>query len=136
MFNCFTEKKFLKELLVFSIITALLHLLALEYSLYWSVDWFDILTHFLGGVTMGFLAVFILFTSEYIKPLCALKHHSLIIFLAIISFVLIVGLSWELWEIFVGFSDVLNDRGDTILDLIMDTLGGVVVYVYVNNKIE
>lgn len=84
---------------------------------------------------MAFLVVFLLFTSEYIKPLCALKHHSLIILLAIISFVLVVGLSWELWEIFVGFSDVFKDRGDTILDIIMDMLGGVAVFYYVKKRI-
>lgn len=47
-----------------------------------------------------------------------------------ISFVLIVGLAWELWEIFVGFTDIIDDRIDTIVDLIMDFIGGYLAFIY------
>lgn len=130
------NRLFLSELIIFSAITAALHYLALTFSLYWSIEWYDIMMHFLGGVTMAFLAVFVLFTSEYIKGMAGLRSHILVVFLALVSFTLIVGLIWELWEIFVGFSDILEDRGDTILDLIMDTLGAITVFVYVKEKME
>jgi hypothetical protein len=130
------KKQFLKELLISSIVVCVLHLLALQYFLYWTIDWYDILTHYLGGVTMGFLATYIFFTSKYIKPLYSIRDHKWTVFLTISFFTLSVGLTWELWELFVGFSDVLEDRVDTIIDLIMDMLGAFSVFIYVKDKIK
>ena len=47
---------------------------------------------------------------------------------------MVVGLGWELWEIFVGFTNTLNDLGDTIIDIIMDFLGSVFA-IYYSRKI-
>ena len=120
--KCF-KKKFLKELIVVSIVVLVLHVLALQYSLYWSIDWYDILMHFLGGLTMGILATYIFFTSNYIKSTAVLKDNKFVVFVIISLFTLSVGLIWELWEVFVEFSNVLEDQVDTIIDLIMDMLG-------------
>ena len=126
------RKKLFGEIVGLSVAVAIIHYFACEYSLYWAISWFDILMHFLGGLLMGFIALFVFFTSEKISfP----KNNRVLIFSLTIGFVLIVGLIWELWELFVGFSDVLNDVGDTILDLIMDTAGAIVAYLLTIKKI-
>lgn len=119
------RKKLFIEIALLSILIAALHHFAELNSLYWSISWFDILMHFLGGLLMGYIALFIFFTSEKISfP----ADSRIVIFSVVIGFVLIVGLTWELWELFAGLSDVMNDLGDTILDLIMDVVGGIVAY--------
>jgi len=50
--------------------------------------------------------------------------------ISVILAVVAIGLSWELWELFVGFTDVLSDRTDTIIDLIMDLIGGTSAIIY------
>jgi len=121
------KKPLLKEIFILATVVALLHVAALELYLYWTVDWFDIVMHFLGGALIGLLAIFAFYISGYINfP----KDHKGSVFAITLSAVLVVGLGWELWELFLGWTDVLADRGDTILDLIMDTIGGVVAFLY------
>jgi len=48
---------------------------------------------------------------------------------------LITGLSWELWELYMGFTDIYKDQIDTIADLVNDTLVPIPVYLYSKNKI-
>ena len=130
------SKLFIKELIFCSIAVLFFHVMALEYYLYWNIDWFDIFMHFLGGATMGFLALYSFFTSGYIPKIVEQKNNLVIVFCLVILFTLVVGLTWELWELFVGFSDILEDKGDAILDLIMDTLGAIAVFFYAKNKLK
>jgi hypothetical protein len=121
------KKPLLLELLFLTILVAVLHITALELYLYWTVSWFDILMHFIGGAVIGVATTFVFFTSGYIKyP----NDHWVVVLSVTLGAVLIVGLAWELWEVFVGFTDVVNDVNDTIVDLIMDLLGGSVAYLY------
>ena len=126
------KKPLLIELILTAILVAFLHYIALVYSLYWAVSWFDIPMHFLGGFVIGILALYVFYTSGYIKfP----SDHQIIIFSVVIAAVLIVGLTWELWELFSGLSDVLEDQADTILDVVMDFLGAIAAYYYGRKKI-
>jgi hypothetical protein len=50
--------------------------------------------------------------------------NKVLLSVSVILTVLVIGLGWELWEIFVGLTNVLKDKNDTILDLIMDLIGG------------
>ena len=130
--NIFNKKSLLLEILIFSVILAFLHYLAITFFLYWTIEWFDILMHFLGGFVLALIAMFLFYTSGYMDfP----KDHIGSIFAMTISFVLLIGLVWELWELFIGFTDVLEDQGDTLLDLIMDTIGGIIAFSYGKKKI-
>jgi hypothetical protein len=136
MLNSLHKKKFLIELITCAILVASLHHLALNMFLYWTIDWFDIPMHFLGGATMAFLALYIFFTSGIFPTIVKLKNQKIVVFLFLVFFTLVIGLIWELWEIFFVMSDVLSDRADTILDLIMDIVGAVFVYYYAFNKLN
>jgi hypothetical protein len=129
-------KPLFKEITVLTIMVAGLHLLALKLFLYWTTNWFDIPMHFLGGLLIGLIMVFVCYVSGYFNfP----TTHQGSVFAVVLGGVLVVGLAWELWEIFVGLTDVIADQADTILDVIMDMLGGLVALGYAksllwNNK--
>jgi hypothetical protein len=128
MFKYLKTREYLLELGFFALLTAVLHYFALVNFLYWNVDWFDILMHFLGGVTMAYLALFVFFTSRYIPVFSNLRKNLWVVFFVVMLFTAVIGLGWELLEIFSGLSNVLTDRFDTILDLVMDMLGAVAVF--------
>ncbi len=134
MTNKIFSKTFLKEFILMAIIVALLHKFALSFSLYWTLSWYDIMMHFLGGFLVGLGALFLFFGSGYIKATQKIQE-SFLIFLILIFTVLVIGLTWELWELFVGFTDVISDLNDTLLDLTMDILGCIAVFFYGKNKI-
>jgi len=123
----FFQKPFFKEFFCLSVLIAVLHYAALHLFLYWTVGWFDILMHFLGGFLVAIFTIFILYSYGNFEEL---KKHKIFLFSLIIGATLVVGLTWELWEIFVGFTNTLKDLNDTIIDVIMDTIGGLSAIYY------
>jgi hypothetical protein len=122
----------LAEIFFVGITVAVLHKIALSFSLYWTIWWFDIPMHFLGGALMALITLFIIYDSKFFN--FSVKKP-IVIFSAAIGMTLIIGLSWELWELYMGFTDVYKDQIDTMADLINDTLGAITVYLYSKNKI-
>jgi hypothetical protein len=121
------SKPLLKEVFGLALAVAVLHYVAISLYLYWTTGWFDIMMHFLGGTVIGLIAAFVLYTSGYFHfP----REHQGAVFATILGAVLVVGLGWELWELFLGWTDILADRRDTMIDIAMDVLGGMVAYQY------
>lgn len=128
----FFKKPIFAEIAVLAVAIAFLHMAATYLRLYWTTEWFDILMHFLGGLFIGLCILFICFISGYLSlP----KENLFLVHGLTIGFVLIVGLVWELWEIFVGLTDVFTDQGDTILDVVMDTLGALAAIWYIRQRL-
>ncbi len=121
-------KPLIKEIFFLSIIVAFFHYTALTLYLYWTVSWFDILMHLMGGFLMGLIVVSIFI--QFLKPEI-LKHKRAVVIL-VLSSVLVIGLGWELWELFLGFTDVVSDKLDTIIDIVMDFIGGYFALLYSN----
>lgn len=126
------KRVLLAEIFFIGISVAVLHKMALSLSLYWSIVWFDIMMHFLGGALISLITLFFIYDSKFFN--FSIKKP-IIIFSAAIGMTLIIGLSWELWELYMGFADIFEDRFDTTLDLIMDTLGAIAAYLYSKDKI-
>lgn len=101
---------------------AVINNVAVKFYLYWQYLWLDIPIHFLGGVVvaLGVLSVFA-FHEEY-TFVRGLVHT--------LAFVCIVGLLWEAFEFTAGIPIIEKNAvvADTILDLIMDVVGGFVGY--------
>ena len=126
------SKPLLKEIFFSAILVAGLHYLALTFYLYWSIWWFDIPMHLIGGLVIALIAMFLYYTSGYFDfP----KEHMGSVLAMTLGTVLLVGLIWELWELFMGFSDVIEDKTDTVIDLIMDILGGTIAFIYAKKYI-
>jgi hypothetical protein len=119
------NKPLLKEFFFAALITAILHFFALKTSLYWTTEWFDIVMHFLGGLTAG-LGVFFVILS-----LGMITHHEVskkLLFFSVITGALLIGVVWELWELFMQFTDISTDMLDTVLDIVMDTVGAICAF--------
>ena len=117
-------KKIAIEIILFGMIISILHQIALSWYLYWTTDWFDIIMHFLGGFLMALLVLLI------VVRLNLISQNKIINFILIVGGALFIGLAWELFELFTNMTDIATDKGDTILDLVMDTVGAVSAYHY------
>lgn len=110
-------------LLVLAGVVFVLNNIAQTYYLYWVYWWYDIMMHFLGGVLIGAIGVWGAFRIHPAMP----QVHVLLVTLATIG---VVGIGWEVFEYMNGF--YIGEKAivfDTILDLIMDTLGALIAFV-------
>lgn len=122
-----TRKPLFWEILGVIILIGVLHKVALSLYLYWTTSWYDIMMHLLGGFWIGIVVIYIFFVSGYFSlP----KENRLLVFLFTLSAVLVVGLGWELWELFARLTDVFEDKVDTIMDVIVDFIGGALAFIY------
>jgi len=104
---------FVLALFLASIVAGLQHW-ALADALYWRYVWFDIPMHYLGGLTIGALAV--AFIMRY-RPW---------IYVAAIAAIII---GWEVFEALIGSPREANYAFDTSLDLLIGTLGATTIYI-------
>lgn len=123
----------LSQLVLFSIVFALAHKIALYFSIYWTVEGYDSVMHTFGGFIGALLVIYVL-EKIGISPQTALKKIILLLFVMVS--VVAVGSIWELWEIFVGFTDPFTDMIDTISDLVMDTIGSIIGFIYYDKKLK
>jgi hypothetical protein len=119
-----------KESIMIGLVVLVLHVLALKFYLYWTVMWFDIPMHFLGGFLIGLIVIAIIKRVQLALQKSDEILNKWLLFISVILAVLVVGLTWELWELFVGFTDVLLDKADTVMDVVMDLIGGFTAILY------
>jgi hypothetical protein len=96
---------------------------------YWysSIWYFDMPMHFLGGIWLGLISI-------YLFPL---KNYSLKSIFKIFFIVLLVGVAWEVFEILVNrltIQDSFNTL-DTISDICFDSAGGLFAIFYFLKKV-
>ncbi len=77
--------------------------------------WWDSFEHFIGGITVGFAALFVVTLFLIPKPA-----------LSTVLIVFAVGIAWEIMEYHIGTggSKYMSYEADTIKDLICDVIGG------------
>ena len=95
---------------------------------YYSIWYFDMIMHFLGGAWLGLLAVWLL-----LRKSTALEQPYGLVFKAIVA-VFILGAGWELYEALVDYSVVHNfsrfNLGDTFSDVCCDLAGGILATLF------
>ncbi len=101
--------------LFFVALIAAIHLLGLEYYLYWRFLWLDLVSHTLGGIWLGLL-VFSVRTFFRYPPNLVWSVVGAIV----------IGIGWEIFEVVAGIPREANWTFDTSLDILMDALGGVI----------
>ncbi len=116
------NKYFFPSFLTLSLVGFLHWIGSVEYY-YWTVWWYDIMTHFLGGVWVALAVLWVI----NMPPFAWVRSRTDL--LSVVLLTLIVGSAWEIYEVFFGFADpnALKYIGDTLIDLCMDTLGSVAV---------
>lgn len=96
-----------------------LEIVALRFYLYWTVWWFDIIMHFLGGLWVS------LITLWFYKAFADVRAHKEHGYLITLLIMILVGVAWEIFEVIAGLT-MTSQAGyffDTVLDLIMDICG-------------
>jgi len=109
-------------------VLAVLYFFDVQFYLDWIYWWYDMVLHFLGGVTVG---LFALWGFEHFSDFNPQSKVRVLIWGVVL--VLIVGVLWEWFELYVGFTmldDGMEYVVDTISDLILDTLGAILTLVY------
>ncbi len=100
---------------------AVIHIIALQLFLYWKFQWFDIPMHFLGGIVVALG----LFTLHDLKLVIKKRHLQIF---PIVLLVFAVAMLWEVYELLIGIPIESNYVVDTLTDLSMGLLGGLVGY--------
>src|SRR3989338_175095 len=116
-----------QNMLVVLVIIFVLHLISLRNDYYWLILWYDIMMHFLGGVWVVLVLIW----------LNQLKAAAVVLtFKRVLTTIVVVGLAWEIYELLFNqtFIDAKGYGLDTVLDLIMNTVGATAVYFLYQTK--
>ncbi|MEK7569536.1 MAG: hypothetical protein AAB500_01430 [Patescibacteria group bacterium] len=101
----------------FIFLILIINFAAMKFHWYYTIAWFDMPMHFLGGLWIGF-ALFYFARGE-------------LSFVKFIGWVLGIGVLWEVFELFnnhyFGTQDPF-DLLDTLSDFLFDLLGGTAAY--------
>lgn len=121
-----SQKNLLLRIVLLMFFIFVMDFLAGRFFWYFSISWFDMLMHFLGGLWVGFFFTYVfyrqnLFSSSFFK---------------IVLCVLLVGVLWEGFEIFANqyIGRTPFDILDTSSDLFFDLLGGAVAVLFLSGK--
>ena len=102
-----------------TILLWVLNFIALTLYLYWTIGWYDLMMHFLGGLTIGMLVIWFL----------KLEDRSLKSFLVVFTCVMAVGGAYEVFEYMNDITFSTQEYPvDTVIDLVMDALGIISAY--------
>ena len=101
--------------------------LAMNFYWYWSIWWFDMPMHFLGGFWLGLFLIW-LFPLE--------KMSGKMIFKIILG-VLLIGIFWEIFEVIVNNNTLQLPFNtlDTLSDIFFDLAGGTFAVFYFLKRI-
>jgi|SRR3989338_7145199 len=100
-----------------------LNQVALAFYLYWTLDWYDIMMHFLGGLTIGVFLICIF----------RIANVSTRSFLVVFLLAMFISIDWEIFEYVNDIVDPTENYAiDTAYDLVMDALGITAAYLSTN----
>lgn len=108
-------------LLILAGVIFILNKVALVHFFYWRFWWYDVMMHFISGALIGALA---LWGALRFYPTLSKRK----LFVMAILTAIVVGLGWEVMEYVGGITH--SEAGyvfDTVKDLVMDTLGSLLV---------
>ena len=131
------RKKLLRHLVFLMFFIFLADILAKQFYWYFSIWYFDILMHFLGGIWLGLF--FLWFFS--IKNLSSLKwllnFDGFQFVYQTVLFVLFIGVLWEFFEFYTinYISQESFNVSDTISDIFFDLAGAFTAIFYFLRKI-
>lgn len=127
------HQKILLHAFIVLIVVAVSHGLALTFYFYWQLWWFDTVVHFLGGMVVGFGTLWALTGVAHYREISFSRVRALLL---VLCSVVVVAISWELFEFHFGLFDSANYGSDTSADLLAGVLGATVAYAYVMHLVE
>jgi len=123
------SKRLLIRLVSLIVFIFLLNFLALKFYWYSSIWYFDTIMHFLGGLWLGLVSIYLFpfaFRENLLKPVCQ-----------VLLVVLFVGAGWEIFEILVDRFITQNSFNilDSTSDVFFDLAGGLFAIFYFLKRI-
>ena len=113
---------FLYASFVSVLLLGIVHFVAVALYLYWTIWWFDNLSHFLAGFSLGFFSLFIFYESGLFRDKLSFLKVSFISFI----FVMMLGGVWEIFEYANGLTQSTEKYSlDVVHDLLSDSLGAI-----------
>ena len=107
------------------ILLAVVHFTADFFHLYWALWWFDNLSHFLAGFSLGFFSLAIFYESNLFGDKLSFSKA---VFISFIS-VMMLGGVWEIFEYVNGLTQSTEKYSlDVIHDLLSDALGAILAF--------
>lgn len=103
------------------VILAAFHFFVSVCGLYETTTWVDIISHFLGGVVVGFGVLWLLVAAMSFGYTVTSRE----VIPVVIAGVLVVAGAWEVFEYFAEALREPNYVLDTVVDLVVGTLGAV-----------
>ena len=105
------------------VLVGVLHLAGTIYDFYWNSFWFDALMHFLGGLAVGLIFLWLWYVSGLFEKNIPSKREAMV---AALTFAMLVGIGWEIFEYAYGIAVPVggNYPVDTFHDLLFDFVGG------------
>ena len=105
--------------LILGVQLAIVHSVAVKFSLYWEIIWFDNLIHFFGGVVLVLL-LYTLVDIKVLKPLWLQQWRKTTVLVAVIV------LGWEVLGVLMLMRFKENFVTDTSLDILFGILGCII----------
>src|SRR4051812_36277786 len=118
-------KQYRLLLVSFSLVALLgaVHFIAGYFYWYWTLPWFDNVSHFLGGLSLGFFFLWIWYASGIFGVSTPSKREA---FATALIFVILVGIGWEVFEYVYGIANPSVGQTymqDTFCDVCADIVG-------------
>lgn len=128
-----SRERLLRTLAALVCVIAVFHIAATLFYLYWKFWWYDMLLHFLGGIFIALLVLWIRFFSGYFGvPPIPLQHKALRF--ALLA-TLCIGVGWEVFERALGHTwSVEGYWLDTSIDIALDVAGGLVGFLFFKRR--
>jgi hypothetical protein len=121
MYNTDMKKSLLFLGFATLVVLGVLHFIAQTFYFYWDMRWFDSVVHGLGGLAIGFLFLWIWFSSGIFGKNTPSKKEAFV--LSIVAG-MIVGCGWEFFEFAHGIASPIGNYAlDTFNDLWADFVG-------------
>lgn len=97
------------------------------FKFYWSIWWFDLFMHFIGGAWAGLLLISLSHHGpKFVRRL--LYFRGFLGFSIYLFFVLLIGVGWEIYELTQGVVAALEPYPiDTFIDIVLDLVGAYVL---------
>ena len=106
------------------VLMAILHFIAVTFYFYWTIWWFDIMMHVVGGFLAGLVFVGVLYRADFSRS---------VLIGSIFAGSVIIGTLWEIFEYKTGMTFVGSENYvvDTVSDLMSDVAGGLIAYLMI-----
>lgn len=103
--------------------------IAVHFSWYWTYQWLDIPVHIVAGLLVSLLMYYLVFANSWTARRLAVVPGRQEIFSAMVFWVLVIAISWEIVE-FIGGRTYLSPKfaTDLFVDIVVTCVGALVGY--------